>query len=197
MPVDEVLPRHADAQALRRRRAEVGPVVGHRRRPPTSSPADRGRRWPAAPARRPSTVRVNGPTWSSEEAKAISAVAGHAAVGRLEADDAAERGRLADRAAGVGAEARRGACPPPPPPPSRRDEPPGTRSGPTGCGSGRSAEFSVDEPMANSSMFVLPRSTAPASASRAHHGRVVGRDEALEDLRAARGADAARAEARP
>src|SRR5438105_14409314 len=31
---------------------------------------------------------------------------------------------------------------------------------------GWNAEFSVDEPMANSSMFVLPSTTAPASDSR-------------------------------
>ncbi len=53
------------------------------------------------------TVRPNGPIWSSDDAKAISAVARDDAVGRLEADDAAERGRLADRAAGVGAERER------------------------------------------------------------------------------------------
>ncbi len=47
------------------------------------------------------------------------------------------------------------------------DDPPGTRSRSQGLRTGRSALFSLDEPMANSSMFSLPRRTAPAAASRA------------------------------
>jgi hypothetical protein len=47
------------------------------------------------------------------------------------------------------------------------DEPPGTRSRSQGLRVGKKAEFSVDEPMANSSMLSLPSSTAPASRSRA------------------------------
>ena len=39
--------------------------------------------------------------------------------------------------------------------------------GPTGCGSVPYALFSVEEPIANSSMLVLPRITRPASRSRA------------------------------
>jgi hypothetical protein len=35
-----------------------------------------------------------------------------------------------------------------------------------GLRDGPKAEFSVDEPIANSSQFVLPMSTAPASSSR-------------------------------
>jgi len=54
------------------------------------------------------------------------------------------------------------------------DEPPGTRLGSqglrTGAGcskpSGATAEFSLAEPMANSSQLSLPRVTAPASARR-------------------------------
>ena len=45
-------------------------------------------------------------------------------------------------------------------------DPPGTRVGSWAFRVGPNAEFSVDEPMANSSMFVLPTSTAPASRSR-------------------------------
>ncbi len=41
------------------------------------------------------------------------------------------------------------------------EDPPGTRAGSRGCFVGPYAEFSVDDPMANSSMFVLPRKTAP------------------------------------
>src|SRR6476646_11641159 len=45
-------------------------------------------------------------------------------------------------------------------------DPPGTRDGSRGLRVGPKAEFSVDEPMANSSMLVLPTTTAPASATR-------------------------------
>src|SRR5437588_7261392 len=47
------------------------------------------------------------------------------------------------------------------------DEPPGTRLRSHGLRVTWKALFSVDEPMANSSMFVLPRSTASAARSRA------------------------------
>src|SRR5947208_16985393 len=46
-------------------------------------------------------------------------------------------------------------------------EPPGTRVGSHGLCVGPNAEFSVDEPIANSSVFVLPRSGRPASLQRA------------------------------
>ena len=45
--------------------------------------------------------------------------------------------------------------------------PPGTRVRFHGLAVGPNAECSVDEPIANSSMLVLPRITAPASRSRA------------------------------
>src|SRR5215510_463799 len=45
-------------------------------------------------------------------------------------------------------------------------EPPGTRSGQRGLRVGPNAEFSVDEPIANSSRFVLPIGTAPAATTR-------------------------------
>ena len=44
-------------------------------------------------------------------------------------------------------------------------EPPAVRSRSHGLCVGPYAEFSVDEPMANSSMFVLPRIGMPASRS--------------------------------
>ena len=47
------------------------------------------------------------------------------------------------------------------------DEPPGTRLGSHGFRVGPKPEFSVDEPMANSSRFVLPSSGRPASLQRA------------------------------
>ena len=46
-------------------------------------------------------------------------------------------------------------------------DPPGTRSTSHGLRVGPYAEFSVDEPIANSSMFVLPRIGMPAARSRA------------------------------
>src|SRR5205814_7280390 len=46
-------------------------------------------------------------------------------------------------------------------------DPPGLRSGAQGLRVGPNAEFSFDEPMANSSQFVLPTTTAPAASSRA------------------------------
>ena len=45
------------------------------------------------------------------------------------------------------------------------DEPPGMREWSHGLRTGLYAEFSLDEPMANSSQLSLPRVTAPASAS--------------------------------
>ncbi len=51
-----------------------------------------------------SAVRPNGPDLIERRGERDHAVARDAAVGRLDADDAAERRRLADRAAGVGAE---------------------------------------------------------------------------------------------
>jgi hypothetical protein len=45
------------------------------------------------------------------------------------------------------------------------DEPPGTRSRSHGLRTGPNAEFSFEEPIANSSWLVLPSSVAPASAS--------------------------------
>src|SRR3989344_8570601 len=45
------------------------------------------------------------------------------------------------------------------------DEPPGTREVSTGLRVTPNAEFSVEDPMANSSMFVRPRNTAPSSFS--------------------------------
>src|SRR6266536_2794569 len=46
-------------------------------------------------------------------------------------------------------------------------EPPGTRVGSHGLCEGPNAEFSVDEPIANSSVLVLPSSVNPASLTRA------------------------------
>src|SRR5215208_2848999 len=45
------------------------------------------------------------------------------------------------------------------------DEPPGTRSRSHGLRTGPKPEFSFDEPIANSSWFVLPSTGAPAARS--------------------------------
>ena len=45
-------------------------------------------------------------------------------------------------------------------------EPPGTRLRSHGFRTGPKPEFSFDEPIANSSWFVLPRSAAPAACAR-------------------------------
>ena len=47
-------------------------------------------------------------------------------------------------------------------------EPPGTIARSHGLCTGPNVEFSFDEPMANSSQFVLPRSTESSSFSRFH-----------------------------
>ncbi len=46
------------------------------------------------------------------------------------------------------------------------DEPPGTRARSQGLRVGLKAEYSVEEPMANSSMLPLPSITAPAAPRR-------------------------------
>ena len=92
-------------------------------------------------------------------------VAAHPAVRGLEANRAGQRGGLADGAARVRADpngawnAATAAAEPP-------LQPPGTRSRSHGLAVGPVAENSVDEPIANSSMLVLPGITAPASRSR-------------------------------
>ena len=93
-------------------------------------------------------------------------VARDAAVRRLDADDAAERRRLTNRAAGVGAERhrhragrdqRRRAA-------ARAARRAGLR--PRGCAPAPNAEFSLDDPIANSSQLVLATMTAPAASRR-------------------------------
>ena len=69
------------------------------------------------------------------------------------------------------------------------DEPPGTRVVSQGLRVGPKAEFSVEEPIANSSRLVLPTSDRAGAAEPAHDRRVVGRQPALEDPRRARRRD--------
>ena len=74
------------------------------------------------------------------------------------------------------------------------EEPPGVRARSHGLRVGPKALFSLDEPIANSSMFVLPTITASAARRRAIDGGVVRRDVAGEDLRPRRRFDPARAD---
>src|SRR5665811_1635662 len=111
------------------------------------------------------TVRAIGPIWSSEEAKAMrpyrltSPQGGLAptvpvseAGWRIDPPVSEPKAPRADPTATAAAE-----------PP---EEPPGTVSVFHGLRVGPYAEFSVDDPMANSSRLVLPTITAPASLRR-------------------------------
>src|SRR6266542_2998837 len=112
------------------------------------------------------TSRVRVPTWSSEEANAISPylemrpyvgfspTTPHSAAGcRTDPPVSVPRAHTASPAATAAAD-----------PPL---DPPGTRSGSHGLCTGPNAEFSFDEPMANSSQLVFPMSTEPAAERRA------------------------------
>ena len=144
--------------------------------------------WPAiafSSSAQSSAVRANGPGLVEARRERDEAVARAHAVGRLQAADAGQRRRLADRAAGVGAGAA-------------RHEPRGDRRRrcrrscrrarsrcSTGFLTGPKYEVSFDEPIANSSMLVLPTSTVPARARPLDDVRVVRRDEVREHPRAA------------
>ncbi len=112
------------------------------------------------------TVRANGPTWSSDDANAMSpyrdtapyvgfipTIPQRAAGWRMDPPVSVPSDQGAWHAATAAAE-----------PPL---EPPGTRSGSHGLRVSWNAEFSVLDPIANSSMFVLPITTAPAASRRA------------------------------
>ena len=111
------------------------------------------------------TVFVIGPIWSRLEAKATmperetvpyvgrSPTTPQSAAGCLIEPPVSEPSAHGARPAATAA-----AEPP--------EEPPGTRSGSHGFLVGPYAEFSVDEPMANSSMFVLPIVRRPRALQR-------------------------------
>ena len=147
--------------------------------------------WSASAASR--TVRANGPIWSSDDANAIRP---YRDTRRTSAS--ARRRRTAPPAGGstrrCRCRARAARTPRRPPPPTRRSSRRARARGPTGCGSTPNAEFSVDEPIANSSMLVLPIGTSPAAFARVHAAGVVRRAVSLEDPRAGGGLLAARAE---
>ena len=166
----------------------------------------RGSAAPPRPRSRPrSSRRGRGPRSAREQQGGVGDVAGQRAalverggegdhpvardraVGGLQADDPAERGGLADRAAGVGAD-RAGR------------EPPGDRGGRAARGAARDALAvpGVERPARSpSSRSRSPSRTrpcwscrarrAPASRQLADRGRGVGRHVALEDPRAGGG----------
>ena len=119
--------------------------------------------WSSAAASRAS--RPNGPIWSSELANAtipyrltrpyvglIPTIPHRAAGCRIEPPVSVPR------LSGTWYAATAAAEPP--------DDPPGTRPRSHGLDVGPNAECSAEEPIANSSMLVLPRITAPASRRR-------------------------------
>ena len=140
------------------------------------------------------TVRPSGPDLVERGGEGDDAVARDAAVGGLHA----RRRRRTRPAAGSSRRCRcrasRGTCraataaalPP--------ELPPGVRARSYGLWHGPNALFSLDEPIANSSMLSLPTTTAPARLEPLHDRRVVRRDEALEDPRRAGRLDALREE---
>src|SRR5437762_3982538 len=113
------------------------------------------------------TSRVNVPTWSSEDANAISPYREmRPYVGFSPTTPHSEAGwrtlpPVSVPSAHVAMPEATAAAEP-------LDEPPGTRSRSHGFRVTPYAEFSPDEPMANSSQFVFPTSTAPAARARDH-----------------------------
>ena len=69
-------------------------------------------------------------------------------------------------------------------PPSRPTNRPGPALGSHGLRTSPKAEFSFEEPIANSSMLVLPSTVAPGIEQALDRRRGIGRHVALEDLRA-------------
>ena len=113
------------------------------------------------------TLRVNVPTVSSEDANAISPyrlISPY--VGLRPTTPQSDAGWRTEPPVSVPSpqtawpEATAAALPP--------DEPPGTVSRSHGLCTAPNAEFSFDEPIANSSQFVLPTRTAPSPDRRVH-----------------------------
>src|SRR5581483_5219389 len=111
------------------------------------------------------TVFVTGPTWSSDEAKATMPYRDTVPyVGRSPTLPQRAAGCLIEppvsepSAHGASPAATAAADPPP--------EPPGTRDGSHGLREGPYAEFSVDEPIANSSVLVFPSRRKPCCLQR-------------------------------
>src|SRR5581483_4335630 len=112
-----------------------------------------------------STVRPNTPTWSSDDANATRPnrltrpYVGFTPTTPQNAAGCRTDPPVSDPSAIGTTPAATAAADPP-------DEPPGTRVQSTGFNVGPNALCSVDDPIANSSMFVLQAMTAPAARSR-------------------------------
>ena len=111
------------------------------------------------------TLRPNGPIWSSELANAVNPYREtRPYVGVTPTTPQNEAGCRIDPPVSEPREttavpwATTAADPP--------LDPPGTRSGATGLRTGPNAEFSFDDPMANSSQLVFPMMTPPACSRR-------------------------------
>src|SRR5205814_8816121 len=111
------------------------------------------------------TAFVTGPTWSRLDANATTPYRDTVPyVGRSPTLPHSDDGCLIEppvsEPSAQGASPADTAAAEPPP------EPPGTREGSQGLCDGPKAEFSVDEPIANSWVFVLPRTRSPCAFSR-------------------------------
>ena len=91
------------------------------------------------------------------------AVARHQPVGGLHADDAAQRGGLADRAAGVGAEPERRVARPRPRPPTRRSSRRARVTGRAGCGWARTPSSRWTSPSRTRRGWSCRPGTAPGA----------------------------------
>src|SRR5438445_13629828 len=111
------------------------------------------------------TVFVTGPIWSRLDAKATMPkretvpYVGRRPTLPQSADGCLIEPPVSEPSAHGARPALTAAADPPP-------EPPGTRDGSHGLCDGPYAEFSVDEPIANSSVFVLPRIRRPCALNR-------------------------------
>src|SRR5919199_3826993 len=111
------------------------------------------------------TVFVTGPTWSRLDANATMPYRDTVPyVGRSPTRPHSAAGCLIEPP--VSDPSAHGARPPATAAVEPPDEPPGTRVGSHGLRDGPKPEFSVDEPIANSSMLVLPRKDKRASRQR-------------------------------
>ena len=169
---------------------ERGGEVGDRPRRRSSRRAGRGRRGRREARATSSTVRASGPDLVERRGEGDEAVAADAAVGGLEARRRRRRPRAGGSSRRCRCRARAAPCRAATAAAEPPEEPPGTRAGSHGLRVGLNALFSVDEPIANSSMFVLPSTIAPAASSRVDGGGGEGRAVALEDPRAAGGGEA-------
>src|SRR3990170_1128515 len=112
-----------------------------------------------------STVRPNGPIWSSDEANATTPYREtRPYVGFIPTTPLSAAGCRIDPPVSVPIPNE--TCPAATATADPPEDPPGTRDGSHGLQTGPKAEFSFDEPIANSSRLVFPTITAPALSRR-------------------------------